>query len=183
METTNHITNTNKLVSNETEIFIDKPIREVYKWVVYEPLEIQLPGTDRIPAVISTKTINNIDLGNAGHRRIVCLADGNTAVQEHTYIDKNEHIDTQSYFSYRVSDYTLKVAENIEYALGEWWFTFINDKTHVRWRYSFKLRDKNVMGRLGFIGRALFRNFFIKTSYDKFMIKTLNKLKFDLEQA
>jgi hypothetical protein len=171
-----------KYVSNETEILIEKPIREVYRWVVYEPLEKQLNGTKRIPGVASTKTINNIELGEKGHRRLVCLADGNTAVEEHSYIEKHDNNESQRYFSYKVWDYTLKVAQNIEYAIGEWWFTPAGNKTHIKWRYSFKLNDKKILGRIGFLGRVLFNKIFLKTSYNDFMIETLNKLKCDLEK-
>jgi hypothetical protein len=172
----------NKYVSNEIETLIEMPIRGVYRWVVYEPLEKQLDGTNKIPGVTSTKTINNIKLGEIGHRRLVCLADGNTAVEEHTYIEKHDNTESTRYFSYRVSDYTLKVAQNIEHAKGEWWFTPIGNKTHIKWRYSFKLNDNKIMGRLGFMGRVLFNNFFIKSSYNDFMVETLNKLKCDLEK-
>jgi hypothetical protein len=162
---------------------IESPIREVYEWVVYKPLEIQLHGTKKIPGVIATKTINSIHLGNIGHRRIVCLADGNTATEEHTFIEKQDDYESQRYFSYRVSNYTLKIAQNIEYALGEWWFTPIADKTSVRWRYSFKLNKQRLLGKSGFIGRALFKIIFIKASYNEFMVETLKQLKIALEKS
>lgn len=171
-----------KYVSNETEILIRKPINEVYRWVVYEPLENQLNGTKKIPGVSSTKTINEKKLGEIGHRRLVRLADGNTAMEEHTFVEKFTDEIAEKYFAYKVWDYTLKVAQNIEYGKGEWWFTPLKDDTHVKWRYSFKLNDKKILGKMGFLGRALFRNFFIKTRYNDFMVETLKKLKNDLEK-
>lgn len=172
-----------KYLSNEAEVFIEKPVQKVYRWVVYEPLEKQLTGTKELPGVTSTKTLNNISLGEAGHKRLVCLADGNIAVEEHTYIDTNNHNVMQKYFSYKVSDYTFKIARNIEYATGEWWFILVKNSTQIRWRYSFKLNDKKLLGKLGPIGRFLFNIFFIKTSYNDFMVKTLRKLKSDLENV
>jgi len=174
--------NNGKYVSNESEILIAKPIKEVYRWVVFEPLEKQLLGTKKLSGVTSTKTINNIELGKIGHRRLVCLADGNTAVEEHTYLEKHDNKGSKRYFSYKVWDYTLKVAQNIEYATGEWWFSSVGNKTHIKWRYSFKLNNKKMLGRLGFLGRVLFRRFFIKSIYNDFMVETLNKLKYDLEK-
>ena len=167
--------NNGKYVSNESEILIAKPIEEVYRWVVYEPLEKQLLGTKKIPGVTSTKTINDIELGEIGHRRLVCLADGSTAIEEHTYLEKHDNTGSKSYFSYKVWDYTLKIAQNIEYATGEWWFASVGDKTHIKWRYSFKLNNKKVLGRLGFLGRVLFKKFFIKNSYNANAIKVFRQ--------
>jgi hypothetical protein len=171
-----------KHVSNEVEVEIKKPISEVYKWVVYTPLEIQLQGTAKIPGVSSTKLMNDKKLGEIGHRRLVCLNDGNTAVEEHTFVEEiNEHV-SKRYFSYKVWNYTLKIAQNIEYGRGEWWFTPEGDLTHIRWRYSFKLNKQKILGRIGVLGRALFQIFFLKTRYNDFMAETLKKLKNDLEK-
>jgi len=169
-------------VSNEREIVIDKPVSEVYRWVVFEPLQNQLKGTKKLPGVSSTKQLNNIELGKNGYRRLVCLSDGNSAIEEHIFIDPTADNVSQRYFSYKVWGYTLNLAQNIEYAKGEWWFTPMGDKTRIRWRYSFKLNPKKILGRTGFLGRALFNTFFVKSDYNDFMVSTLNKLKSDLEK-
>ena len=172
-----------KHVTADSEIVISKPISEVYKWVVFAPLEVQLAGTKDIPGVSSTKTINDKEIGINGHRRLVCLADGNTAVEEHIFIENVTDDTSKRYFSYKVWNYSLKIAQNIEYGKGEWWFTPMGDKTHIKWRYSFKLNNKKFLGSIGFVGRTLFNIFFIKTKYNEFMIETLKKLKDDLENG
>jgi len=164
-----------KYVSNEIEIEIDRPIDDVFKWVVYTPLEVQLRGTKKIPGVRSTKALNNIALGTVGYRRLVCLEDGNTAVEEVLTHLRDE------YYAYKVWNYTLKVAQKIKYAKGEWWFTPLDNKTHIRWRYSFKLDNEKLIGKMGCCGRWLFKSFFIKTQYHDWMVETLKRLKKDME--
>jgi hypothetical protein len=166
-----------KYVTNEIEIEIDRPVGDVFKWTVYTPLEIQLRGTKKIPGVRSTKALNNKKYGEAGYRRLVCLEDGNSAVEE--IIDNI--LDT--YFSYKVWNYSLKTAESIEYAKGEWWFTPSRNKTHIRWRYSFKLKKEEWLGKMGPFGRWIFTQFFINAQYDEWMNETLRKLKTDLERS
>jgi hypothetical protein len=171
-----------KHVSNEIGVEIKRPISEVYKWVVYAPLEIQLHGTNKIPGVSSTKQLNDKKLGENGHRRLVCLNDGNTAVEEHTFVEEVNDNTSKRYFSYKVWNYTLKIAQNIKYGRGEWWFTPEGDLTRIRWRYSFKLNEQKILGKLGALGRALLQIFYLKTRYNHFMVETLKKLKNDLEK-
>ena len=164
-----------KLVSNEIEIEINKPVGDVFKWVVYKPLEQKLRGTDKIPGVRTTTALNDKAPGTIGYRRLVCLEDGNSAVEE--FMENKP----DNYFSYKVWNYSLKMGQNIEYAKGEWWFTPIGDKTHIRWRYCFKLNSDKLIGKTGCCGRWLFDTFFVKTRYNDWMIKTLNDLKKDIE--
>lgn len=171
-----------KLAIAEAVTMIDAPIEKVYRWVVCEPLNKQLTGTRKLPGVVSTETINGIELGKVGHARLIRLADGNTAIEEHTHIDESDNGALNKYFAYRVWDYTLKAARGIEYARGEWWFSAAGQGTRLEWRYSFKLDEGKLLGRLGFIGRALFDRFFLKASYKEFMDVTLEKLKADLER-
>jgi hypothetical protein len=168
-----------KIVSAEAAIRIDAPIETTYQWVVFEPLERQLPGTRKLPGVVSTQTINGVELGKPGHKRLIRLADGNTAMEEHDHIDGAGDGGSEKYFAYTVRDYTLRAARSVEYARGEWWFSPEAGTTSVKWRYSFKLGG--LLGRLGPIGRALFDLFFLKASYREFMAATLEKLKNDLE--
>lgn len=166
---------------NETSILIKSPIIDVYKWVVFTPLEKQLHGTNKIPAVIATKGLNDIEIGKPGHLRRVCLADGNTATEEHLFIDDIEEHSENKYFKYTVNNYTLKIAQNIEYAIGEWWLETDGNFTNVKWRYSFKLSKEKFLGRLGIVGRIAFSLFFSKTRYNEFMVSALKRLKYDLE--
>lgn len=85
-----------KYVTNEIEIDIDRPMADCFKWVVYTPLEVQLRGTDKIPGVRTTRSLNDKPAGSSGYQRMVCLEDGNSAVEE---IMENR---PSTYFSYKV---------------------------------------------------------------------------------
>ncbi len=157
-----------KYVSNEVEINIDAPIEEVYYSLRNTPLELQLPP------VQATIPLNNKAYQDEGYRRIVCLKDGNSAIEEMTTCIPNK------YFSYKVWNYTLKAAKIIEYARGEWWFAPFKNSTHVKWRYSFVLKNKGI-GKLGALGRLLFKQYFIKAQYNELMVHALHGLKSRVE--
>ncbi len=168
-----------KFVSNEIEIIINQPVSEVFKYLVYTPLEIQLRGTDDVPGVKSTKAINNKKVGENGYRKLICMEDGSSALEE--IIENNPG----TYFSNKVWNFTRKIAQNIEYAKGEWWFTPSADgnQTHCKWKYSYKLNDKKMFGRMGPVGRFIFSRFFIQSKWNDFMQTTLDKAKIDIEKA
>lgn len=170
-----------RLVSVEASIDIAASAEEARRRVVFEPLERQLTGTKRLPGVVSTELVNDVPLGKDGHRRLVRLADGNTAMEEHLSIEQEEGAAGDGYFSYKVWAYTLKAARGIKYGRGEWWFRPSEAGTRVRWRYSFKLDGRKFPGFLGAAGRALFGAAFAWTSYREYMESTLFILKADLE--
>lgn len=170
-----------KLASAEASIRIDAPIEKTYQWVVFEPLERQLPGTRRLPGVVSTQALNGVELGKAGHARLVRLADGNTALEEHTHVDGAGKGGARKYFAYEVRNYTLRAARSVESARGEWWFEPEAGATLVKWRYSFALDGGSLLGKLGPVGRGLFDLFFLRGAYREFMAAALGKLKYDLE--
>jgi hypothetical protein len=164
-----------KYISNEAQITVNRPVSEVFKWVIYAPLEKQLTGTKDLPGVYTTRALNNIKLGDPGYKRLVCLNDGNTAAEE---VISNI---TDKYYSYKVWNYSLKIGQNIKYAKGEWWFTPAGDKTHIKWRYSFTLNDEKFIGKTGCLGRWLFGKLFVNTKWDVYMKATLKKIKIDTE--
>lgn len=164
-----------KYVFNETEIIVNAPIESVFHFIMNEPVENQVTGTDSIPGVRSTRPIKGINIRQEGFLRIICLDDGSTAVEK---ILKNI---PDKYFSYQVWDYAIKCGDNIEYALGEFWFTPEGSKTHIRWRYSFKLNKKKFLGRTGPLGRQLAK-IFLRTRYNELMNVTLNNIKKGAEE-
>jgi hypothetical protein len=169
-----------KSLSAQASIEIDRPLKEVYEWVLFTPLEIQLPGTDKLPGVAGTETLNGIKPGYAGHRRRVNLNDGTSAIEEISHTD-NADSDGPLHFEYTVRDYTLPIARNIELATGQWRFEQNGSGTRIQWRYSFTLFRDKPLGRLGGPGRFLFNRFFVRTSFYDWMVATLAKLKQDLE--
>ena len=156
---------------NEADIIVDRPIEEVFEFTVYEPLEILVPGTDSLPGVKGTRDLNDKGVGNKDYLRIVCLNDGNTAIEKVL-----ENI-PNTYFSYQVWDYSIKQGAYIEYAKGEFRFIPRGNQTHIKWRYSFKLNPKKVLGKIGSLGRCLFSHFFLEKKYNEFMQASLQAIK------
>jgi len=160
-----------KLVTNDAEIIIDKPVSEVYRLFLSFSLEDQFPGTKKIPGVRSTHPINDKTNEDPGFARIVCLHDGTRATEE---ILRN--IPEKNYY-YKVWDFTHKAAKSIKYATGEFTFTEQGNKTHLHWRYSFKLNDSTVLGKLGPVGRWALKTFYVRTDFDELMNAGLKEMK------
>lgn len=128
------------------------------------PLAKLLPGTAKISAVAATRNLTPAGFGTPGAPRVVCLADGSTALEEAT--------DNQpgKVFSYKVWNYTTEVAKPIEYGLGSFQLEEIDaGHTRVTWTYSFKLRGDRFPGSLGGLGRWLFKTTFMERDYADMM--------------
>lgn len=163
---------TDKLASCEEQILIPLAPQEAYSRLNGAALEKVLPGTDRIPAVVGTKPLNDISFPSPGARRRVMLADNSTAIEEVIQNTPNE------YFSYKVWGYTIPTARPIEYGKGEFWYLAGKDgQTILRWRYSFKLRSNRFPGMLGPLGRFLFTEMFLDRTYAPFMKSSLEVIK------
>jgi len=163
---------TDKLASHEEQIVIPLPPEEAYARLNGASLENVLPGTDRIPAVVGTKPLNDIAFPNQGARRQVMLADNSTAIEEVIENTPNK------YFSYKVWGYSIAAARPIEYGKGEFWYlTANNGQTTLRWRYSFKLRSNRFPGMFGPLGRFLFTKVFLDRTYATFMKSSLKAIE------
>ena len=160
-----------KLVTNEAEIIINKPVAEVYRLFLAFPLEDQFPGTKKIPGVSSTRPINDKTNEEPGFARIVCLNDGTRATEE---IIRNT---AEKNYYYKVWDFTNKAAKSIKYATGEFTFTEQGDETHLHWQYSFKLDESTILGKLGPVGRWALKTFYVSTGFDELMNAGLEEMK------
>ena len=163
---------TDKLASHEERIIIPLRPEEAYARLNGASLEKVIPGTDSIPAVVSTEPLNDMAFPNQGARRRVILADNSTAIEEVIENTPNK------YFSYKVWGYTLTTARPIEYGKGEFWYILANnDQTILRWRYSFKLHSNRFPGVLGPLGRFLFTKLFLDRTYARFMKSSLKAIE------
>lgn len=83
-----------------------------------------------LPAVTGVRDQTG-DWDRAGVTRTVELADGSTAAEELTTVDRPD------YFAYRITfDSTL--GRLVHCARGEWWFESEGETTRLRWRYTFE---------------------------------------------
>lgn len=151
-------------VAHTIHFKVNIPAKEFTAKLQAAPLENLLPGTSKLPGVAATHILQNGPFGKIGSRRLICLRDGNTAVEEviSAVAEKS--------FKYKVWNYSLFQARPIEYAVGEFIATPIdNTSADITWTYAFKLRDNRFPGYLGGIGRWLFAKNFVDSDYAEFM--------------
>lgn len=126
------------------------------------PLERFIKGTKALPGVDHTEPMTTAHYPAVGSVRRVVLKDGQTAHEKVLASDDHQ-------LRYFVTAYTSEAAKPIEWGLGEFTFASAGERTHVTWRYSFKLRDDTFPGTLGGLGRCLFKSGFLETDYAEFM--------------
>jgi len=156
--------------SKTLEQRIDVPFAKFTAWHRTASLEKLLKGNDELPGVTATRPLNDIPFRDVGSRRLVCLTDGGSAVEQ-ILLDQ-----PPSTFAYVVWAYSTPQAAAIEYGYGQFWFRPDGEATIVRWQYSFKLKQDRFPGSMGALGRWLFRAFFLDTKYERFMRSALNTM-------
>lgn len=150
-------------LSRTEEAVVPVPREAFLRWFLGAPLERLLPGTGEIPAVSGTRPLSDTPFPEPGARRLVCLADGSTAVEQVL-----EHVPDER-FRYIVWAYTTPAAMPIAHGVGEFRFRDAPGGTAVHWRYGFALRQDRFPGALGALGRGMFRLAFLDGPYARFM--------------
>lgn len=158
------------LLSHTERIIIDAPVEYFREWFLSAPLEDLLPGTRDIPAVTGTAGIGSPSFPAPSAMRYVCLKDGSAAIEK---VLSNE----PGSFSYVVWGYTLPSAQALKYGHGRFEFGALGDRTELRWTYAFHLKEDQMPGRLGSLGRLLFRISFLDRQYAEFMRSGMRAIK------
>jgi hypothetical protein len=100
---------------------------------------LRIDATQDLPGVSGTFRLSSGPYGSAGARRLVCLTDGSTSVEEVLIAESNDGI---SRFRYVVWNHTNPKFRDVAYAVGEFVRTQpAPDKTHVEWTYRFALKS------------------------------------------
>jgi hypothetical protein len=139
------------------------------------PLKDQIRQSSDLPGVGGSVMLTNGHFGGVGSRRLNCLTDGSTVVEEVLHSDGRR-------FSYVVWNYTSTKLRAISYGVGEFVYTpTAPDKTHVTWTYRFALNTDRMPGRLGTFGKFLFRKFFLERDYSEMMRSVLESNRLTAE--
>jgi hypothetical protein len=147
-------------MSQTEEKYVDRPLADVMKGAA-RPLEEAIRPTRDLPGVSGTFRLSNGPYGTVGARRLVCLTDGNIAVEE---VLLTESGDTNR-FRYVVWNYTNPKFRDVEYAVGEFIRTQpAPDRTRVKWTYRFALRSG-----LSAEEKARFQESFLKQQFAEWM--------------
>jgi len=135
------------------------------------PLEDQIHKSDELPGIAGTYPLTPGDFGATGSRRLDCLTDGSSLVEQVLLSDTNR-------FRYIVWNYTSEKAHAVSYGIGEFVYEERSEnETRIRWSYSFALDDSHFPGNFGALGRFLFRKFFLEGDYATMMRGVLASIK------
>jgi hypothetical protein len=168
-----------RLVSHTEEITVDRPLAVVLH-AVDKPLSETIKSSTSLPGVTGSHMLTEGPFGAPGSRRLNCLSDGSTLVEQ--MLLREQRIDSVR-FRYAVWNYTSSKAHPIAYGVGEFMYSAAdNGRTHVRWTYSFQLNRHRFPGMLGGLGDYLFRISFLDRSYAAMMRGVLVSSKADSER-
>jgi hypothetical protein len=163
----------NQLVSHTEEVIINDPLDVVISEAERTTLNQAIRKSSSLPGVAGTYPLTTGDFEEPGSRRLVCLTDGSTTVEQ---VLENDRDKTSARFRYVVWNYTTEKARPILYGVGYFLRTDLGDgRTRVRWTYSFQLNRQRFPGCLGSFGDYLFRVGFLDRDYAEMMRRTLGK--------
>ena len=127
-----------ELLSHTESKHVSQSLAEVMKGAA-RPLEEAIRPTKDLPGVSGTFRLSDGPYGTVGARRLVCLTDGNTAVEE---VLLTESSGGTNRFRYVVWAYTHPKFRDVAYAIGEFVRTQPTpETTQVDWTYRFALKN------------------------------------------
>lgn len=162
-----------QLVSHTEEVIVNRPLNIVLEEAEHTSLNQAIRKSNSLPGVAGTYELTNGGFGQPGSRRLVCLTDGSTTLEQ---VLENKRDKTSAEFRYVVWNYTSEKARPVVYGVGYFVRTDLGDgRTRVVWTYSFQLNRQRFPGRLGSFGDFLFRIGFLDREYAQMMRRTLGK--------
>jgi hypothetical protein len=170
-----------RLVSHTEEIVIDRPLDVVLDAEARTSLEKAIAKSSSLPSVSGTYMLTRGEFGQRGSRRLTCLTDGSSLVEE---VLDNKRDKSSAEFRYVVWNYTTEKARPVTYGVGHFVRTDLNNgRTRVRWTYSFQLNRHRFPGLLGPAGNFFFRVGFLDRSYAEMMRGSLAGSKARIESS
>lgn len=167
------------LLNRSESLDVDMALQTLLAVLDDMPMEQQVDPDSPLPRVIGTQTLTEGDYGVVGSRRLVCLDDGSIML-EHVLdreTTKDKHV-----FRYQLWNYTSQTATALDYSVGEFVYTTLSPtSTQVTWTHGFSLKENEIPGALGRVGRWLFRKNFLESEYAQLMKGTLAHMKSTLE--
>ena len=160
-----------ELLSHTEERHIALPLALVLQ-SANRPLRID--ATKDLPGVSGTFRLSDGPYGSLGARRLVCLTDGSTSVEEVLLTASDED---SSRFRYVVWNHTNPKYRDVAYAVGEFVRTRpAPDRTKVSWTYRFALKDG-----LSAEEKSRFQKFFLEREFAEWMRTQMDRSPCDAE--
>ena len=167
------------LISHTEEITVDRPLAVVLA-VANKPLSESIKKSDSLPGITGSYMLTEGRFGAPGSRRLNCLTDESTLVEQ---VQESEQQNDKFRFRYVVWNYSSTKARPITYAVGEFTYSGMGDRTHIQWTYSFQLNRHRFPGMLGSFGAYLFRVGFLDRQYAAMMRSVLRQTKSNAEES
>jgi len=168
-----------ELVSHREEIDVDRPLPVVMN-SLDKPLADTFHKTSSLPGVSGTYMLTKGEFNVLGSRRLTCLSDGSSVVEQ---VLESERNNEAFRFRYVVWNFTTEKARPIEYGVGNFYYTDNrHGHTHVTWTYSFQLNRHRFPGYLRSFGDFLFRVGFLNHEYADLMRGVLSGIKSEAER-
>ena len=137
---------------------------------------LRIDATKDLPGVSGTFRLSDGPYGSVGARRLVCLTDGSTSVEEVLLTESNEN---SSRLRYVVWNHTNPKYRDVAYAVGEFLRTQPSpDRTSVRWTYRFALKSG-----LSAEERSRFQKVFLEQEFAVWMRTQMDRSPSDAEAA
>jgi hypothetical protein len=166
-------------VSHTEEITVDRPLAVVLS-AVDKPFSETIKSSTSLPGITGSHMLTEGTFGAPGSRRLNCLSDGSTLVEQ--VLQRDQHNDSMR-FRYVVWNYTSPKARPIVYGVGEFTYSATGGRrTHIGWTYSFELNRHRFPGMFGSLGDYLFRISFLDRSFASMMRGVLASTKTDSER-
>lgn len=169
-----------QMVSRSETILVNRPLSVVAK-AMDKPLNETILKSGSLPGVTGDYMLTQGGFGAPGSRHLVCLTDGTSVLEQS--LDRSE-TSTTRHFRYIVWNYSTRRGRAIAYGVGNFETVEIDaGLTRIVWTYSFRLRNDFFPGRLGALGRWIFRVRFLDRDYAALMRGVLEGYKRDAESS
>lgn len=171
-----------RLVSHVEEIVVDRPLDHTVAFSERVALGDWVDGSGALPGVVGTLVLAGGTFDRPGSRHMVFLSDGTTVLEQ---VLEKTRTSVSYRFRYVVWGYTTKAAEPLRYGVGDFLYMAEgDDRTRIRWTYSFALKPDRFPGVLGVgLGGFLLKLAFLNGPYAAWMRGGLARLKAGAEAA
>jgi hypothetical protein len=104
-----------RLISHTEEVIINRPLAVVQISAASTPLEQAIDRSTSLPGVSGTHKLTSGPFGVPGSRRITCLTDNSTLVEQ---VLESTQTQNTGRFRYVVWNYTSPQMRSVQYAIG-----------------------------------------------------------------
>lgn len=158
---------TKGMLKREASVLVNYTQKEAFDYISSsEKLPEWLKKVGLVPAAVGVELLDG-SYDKIGQQRKVLFHGGASAVEQ--LLTRNFPVN----YSYKINQFSNFLKKMSNAAYGQLFFDTVGDQTRITWAYSFSY--KNIFARI-------FLSSFLTFSYKKFMTKSLENAKAELEK-